>query len=113
MRKPWIGVDLDGTLAYYDGYKGPYHIGPPIQLMVDRVKLWISEGKKVKIFTARAQNKHQITPITAWCIRHLGFPLEITNTKDPEMIELWDDRCIQVEKNTGRILYENTGTSIR
>jgi len=24
----WIGVDLDGTLAWYDGeYNGPYYIG--------------------------------------------------------------------------------------
>ena len=34
----WIGVDLDGTLAEYHGWKGSEHIGPPIPLMVERVK---------------------------------------------------------------------------
>jgi hypothetical protein len=27
----WIGVDLDGTLAHYDGWKGIDHIGEPIK----------------------------------------------------------------------------------
>lgn len=32
----WIGVDLDGTLAHYDHWRGETHIGPPIAPMVDR-----------------------------------------------------------------------------
>ena len=32
-----IAVDLDGTLARYDGWKGIDHIGDPIPLMVSRV----------------------------------------------------------------------------
>ena len=28
--KKWLGVDLDGTLAHYDGWKGIDHIGMPI-----------------------------------------------------------------------------------
>jgi hypothetical protein len=32
----WIGVDLDGTLAFYDEWIGPEHIGAPIPGMVDR-----------------------------------------------------------------------------
>jgi hypothetical protein len=35
---PWIGVDLDATLARYDGFKGETIIGEPIPLMVNRVK---------------------------------------------------------------------------
>jgi hypothetical protein len=49
----WIGVDLDGTLAHYDGWKGADNIGAPIPAMVERVKGWLAEGKTVKIFTAR------------------------------------------------------------
>ena len=30
--KAWIGVDLDGTLARYDGWKGIEHIGEPITI---------------------------------------------------------------------------------
>ena len=49
----WIGVDLDGTLAYYDGWKGPEAIGEPIPRMVDRVLGWVNEGREVRILTAR------------------------------------------------------------
>ncbi len=36
--------------------------------------------------------------------RDLGLPrdLEITNSKDLAMLELWDDRCVQLIPNTGR-----------
>jgi hypothetical protein len=46
----WIGVDLDGTLAHYDGWKGADHIGEPIAPMVERVKRWLSEGHEVRVF---------------------------------------------------------------
>ena len=50
--KDWIGVDLDGTLAEYHGWNDG-KIGEPIQLMVERVKRWLAEGKSVRIMTAR------------------------------------------------------------
>lgn len=97
----WIGVDLDGTLALYESYKGPGIIGAPVPAMVERVKMWLSEGKKIKIFTARQGEE---TAIYAWCQEHLGEVLEVTNTKDYAMITLYDDRCVQVELNTGRLI---------
>lgn len=118
----WIGVDLDGTLATYGGYLGPNHIGAPIPAMVERVKRWLAAGTQVKIFTARVDggtaainlgnpNGHEFEniekvkePIRAWCREHLGQELEITNTKDFGMVVLYDDRAVQVEMNTGRIL---------
>jgi hypothetical protein len=98
----WIGVDLDGTLAYYDGWKGEDNIGDPVQLMFQRVKDWIHDGKTVKIFTARANNGlDQIRIIQDWCEKW-GLPrLEVTATKDFSMVELWDDRCVGVIENTG------------
>lgn len=51
--KPWIGFDLDGTLAEYDGWKGIENIGNPVKPMVDLVKQMHGEGKVVKILTAR------------------------------------------------------------
>jgi hypothetical protein len=108
----WIGVDLDGTLAHYDGWKGIDHIGQPIPAMVERVKKWLEDGRTVKIFTARVAGhdipilgggrSDVITPIQKWCREHLGQIIGITNIKDFGMIELWDDRAIQVEFNTGR-----------
>jgi hypothetical protein len=97
----WIGVDLDGTLAHYDGWKGPEHIGEPVPLMLARVKIWLSEGRDVRLFTARATQAGQIPPIQRWCMRHLGQVIGITYKKDFEMEVLWDDRCVQVVKNTG------------
>ena len=38
--EPWIGVDLDGTLAQYDKYDGT-NIGKPIPLMLMRFKRWL------------------------------------------------------------------------
>ena len=107
----WIGVDLDGTLARYDGWKGIEHVGDPIPLMMERVKKWIHEGRHVKIFTARVSVPDDMldsvtAPIHDWCQKH-GLPkLEITCKKDFGMIELWDDRCIQVEMNTGKVFGE-------
>lgn len=115
----WIGVDLDGTLAEYHGFKGVDHIGNPIPAMVERVKQWLSEGKDVRIFTARVDGgiaalnagnpagaqftniAAAMRPIREWCRKHLGQELPITCTKDDSMIELWDDRCVQVVSNTG------------
>jgi hypothetical protein len=101
----WIGVDLDGTLAYYDRWKSPTHIGAPIDLMVDRVKRWLSEGREVKIMTARvahaAQAEEAREAIEKWCEEHIGQKLEVTCCKDLAMIQLWDDRVVQVRKNTG------------
>lgn len=99
--RAWIGVDLDGTLAHYDGWKGPEHIGAPIPKMVERVKRWLSEGKEVCIFTARACIPEQISFVEDWCEEHIGVCLPVTNIKDYGMIELWDDRAIQVWENEG------------
>lgn len=113
LHKGWIGVDLDGTLAVYDHWRGFLHIGEPVGPMVERVKHWCNSGKTVKIFTARCaicEGKDEsvvaesILAIKTWCRQHIGRELEVTNIKDQGMIELWDDRAVQVEKNTGRVI---------
>lgn len=36
----WIGVDLDGTLAIYDVWRGANHIGEPVPTyMIDSVTI--------------------------------------------------------------------------
>ena len=113
----WIGVDLDGTLAKYEKWDGG--IGEPIPLMVERVKKWIADGVEVRIFTARVGTgaghssesgrsddeifaEEQRRLIQFWCLDHIGHVLKITATKDFRMIELWDDRAIQIIPNTGK-----------
>lgn len=99
----WIGVDLDGTLAEYHGWVGKHHIGAPIEPMVRRVKAWLMDGQDVRIFTARVHDKDVsvLRPIQKWCIEHIGVALPVTNAKDFQMIELWDDRAVEVATNTG------------
>lgn len=98
----WIGVDLDGTLAQYDGWMGHHHIGEPIEPMLQRVNQWLSEGREVRIFTARASVKEHKKFVELWLQQQGLEGLEVTNLKDYGMIELWDDRCIQVTPNSGQ-----------
>ena len=98
----WIGVDLDGTLAHYDGWMGHYHIGEPIEPMLERVQNWVNEGQEVRIFTARASVKEHKKFVELWLKQQGLENLQVTNLKDYGMIELWDDRCIQVIPNSGQ-----------
>lgn len=100
----WIGVDLDGTLAYYDGWRGIEHIGLPIPKMWARVKNWDAEGKEVRIFTARASGddaEKAIYYIKRWCVEHDLPKLQVTCRKDFRMTRLFDDRAVQIIFNTG------------
>lgn len=98
---PWIGVDLDATLAEYHGTWGE-PIGKPIPKMLARVYDMRAQGKTVKLFTARWEAKKTQEPIIRAWLEPLGLAdMEITNVKDLAMIELWDDRAIQVIPNTG------------
>lgn len=122
-NEAWIGVDLDGTLAEYHGWTKWNEFGKPIPAMVERVREWLRKGTEVRIFTARVSvrdsDKHVCVKsgeefttfqmrnaISDYCVRHIGVPLHSTCVKDLHMIELWDDRAVQVVPNTGRSLAE-------
>ena len=116
----WIGVDFDKTLATEVEFTGPDSLGDPIEPMVDRVKQWLADGEDVRIFTGRVgphpsyyKDGRPIDPdfarkaraaIEAWCLRVFGRVLPITNQKDFGMKALYDDKAVQVEPNTGRII---------
>ena len=106
MDDGWVGVDLDGTLAFHDRWIGQEHIGEPIPLMLKRVKQMIAEGQTVKILTARASVIEQIPPIKEWLKKHGLGDLEVTCSKDHKMKALYDDKAIQVVKNIGVTLQE-------
>lgn len=104
-QRGWVGVDLDGTLAVYDKWRGIEHIGEPIPAMVKYVQELIEAGVDVRVFTARCQEgQRAVELIAVWCLRHIGHVLPITATKDFGMVFLIDDRAVAVEKNTGRLL---------
>lgn len=103
----WIGVDLDGTLAHYEEWRGISHIGEPIPLMAKRVRDWLGQGIEVRIFTARVSpqftdHNEARAHIQHWTRQHFGTTLAVTSVKDFQMVELWDDRAVRVETNTGR-----------
>jgi hypothetical protein len=113
MSTGWIGIDLDGTLAYDEGWVHANHIGKPIQKMVDFVKQLLAEGKKVKIFTARVhlhdpiKKNAMVLRIQDYLENECKLPrLEVTNIKDTSMRQLFDDRAYNVKINTGEIQKE-------
>lgn len=103
-HEPYVAFDLDGTLAEFDYDKwqsDKTYIGKPILRMVELVKEYIARGTVVKIFTARADSKENISVIHKWLIDN-GLPeLEVTNKKDYDMTRLYDDSCVQVFTNQG------------
>ncbi len=95
----WVGVDFDGTLATYDHFRGDDHVGNPVEPMVRLVRKYLHDGVEVRLFTAR--KPHPV--LRKWMKEHLGQVLPITNVKDPGMIAMYDDRAINVQRNTGKL----------
>ena len=120
---PWIGVDLDGTLAEQGGSGNLFEskfgfrqkIGAMIPLMKERIEGWLAKEIEVRIFTARvAGDRLGVSPEDNMLfiqdyLEHNGLPrLQVTAVKDFFMLELYDDRAVQVEFNTGRLLGQST-----
>lgn len=113
----WYGYDLDGTLARYPGTYGiPHGIGEPIPRMLSHLKENLKRGRDCRIVTARAAGPFvnlsgedigefaAMKEIRDWCEEYIGRQLPVQANKDYQMIVLYDDRAVQVEANTGRIL---------
>lgn len=103
----YILVDLDRTLAFYDGWdKQGNEIGAPIPAMQERVTRWLHAGRDVRLFTARASRsgdalRVELDNIEGWCMEHFGVALPVQNWKDFKCIAIWDDLAVSVEANTG------------
>ena len=109
----WHGFDLDGTIADNSAHTfGLGKIGKPVKPMCDLMKKLHTEGRRVKIFTARLSDvgsdplsqKAVKEHIWKWCDENLGFRPEITDRKDYMMECIYDDRAKQVVRNTGECL---------
>lgn len=114
--KPWVGVDLDGTLARGEDDPKKWSmatVGEPILPMVAKVKALMESGVTVKIFTARVgglysdninariQAELARRVVAAWTKEVFGFELEVVAYKDMDTLEIWDDIAISVVRNTG------------
>lgn len=100
----WYGVDFDGTLAKKTD---DLSLGEPVDNMIRKVKEWLSQGKEVRIVTARVSSiaddaESQRDMIEIWCKNFVGQVLPVTAEKDMFMIELWDDRVVQVVPDAGK-----------
>ena len=108
----WVGFDLDGTIAIDvpGGTWDKLAIGEPIPEMIELMKAYIAKGAEVRILTARAGDFDCVYSIRAWCEKHVGQKLEVTDKKDYSMWCLYDDRAVTVERNTGKILVSDVAT---
>ena len=108
-NEKWLAVDLDGTLAIYDGWKGEEHIGDIIEPVAEKIKERVAEGWNVAIFTARVSSilsnevSHATSVIWKWIDDNdmSQYISGITAVKGKHFIEFWDDRAFAVEKNKG------------
>lgn len=111
-KKSWHGVDLDGTLARQSTDRWVRTVGEPLEPMVKRIRNWLANGERVKIMTARVAKDHDGSMeriIKDWCRKHIGVELPVTNKKDGFMIDLYDDKAVQVAYNKGEPLHPRVG----
>lgn len=102
MNKGYVAFDFDKTIAVRNSGDSIFKAGAPIRAMVDLMKKYLSEGRKVKVLTAR-KGELQQRPVVKF-LKDNGFPpLEVINCKDSNLDILYDDKCIQVELNTGEL----------
>lgn len=108
--KMHIACDLDRTLAYYDGWRGPLHIGHPIPAMVRCIQEHLKKGEHVTIFSARIHDDEKtgvtseqiIKAIGDWTEVNIGKRLNATNVKLHTFDRIYDDIAVQVVPNTGK-----------
>lgn len=111
MEDGYVAFDLDGTIARLDEWHGFGFIGEPIKPMIDLIKHLLAHDVEVRILTARAASSVSKEDkalfdkaIDEWMLKNIGVILTVTSEKDFRMLYLYDDRCVTVEKNTGKIL---------
>tara|TARA_Y100000310_G_C20473314_1_gene711161 strand:+ start:393 stop:773 length:381 start_codon:yes stop_codon:yes gene_type:complete len=93
-----VSIDFDGVISSYDGWKGPNHLGEPINGAKEFIERIIKAGFTPVIWTTRDKNK-----IENW-LKENEFPnIEITNNKYPSSVYI-DDRCVQFKGNFKKLV---------
>lgn len=70
-------VDLDGTLAHYDDWKGEAHFGAPIPHAKDALLELKEWGWRIVIFTTRGNDDR----VRKWLQKH-NFPFDAINSTE-------------------------------
>jgi hypothetical protein len=98
-----IACDFDGTLATYDGWKGPEHFGEPIKRTIDALKKEKENGSRIIIHTCRTNpkltdDKDVLDMLGEWLTKNDVPHDEIwVDEGKPIADEYWDDRAINVK----------------
>src|SRR3990167_6669477 len=95
-----LSIDFDGVIHKYSKrwYDGTCY-DEPVEGAIDALKKFIDNGFRIKILSARAQNKRQIENIKEWFLKY-GLlkkylkKIEISNIKT-HAIAYIDDRSIR------------------
>lgn len=125
---------MDGTLFTYTHWVGWNKFGRPIQPMIDRVRAWLDADVEVRVVTARIGlpvardvmtgedvysrartgrcrmtrqefSDHEMRLAVQDHLERHDLPrLRVQCYKNVDMIEIWDDRAVQVVANDGRML---------
>lgn len=95
QKKPYLAIDLDGTLAEYTEWKGESIIGDPIPGAVEFLRR-LAERYSLVIFSARASSFSGKDAIHKWVIHHKlrAIITDITNEKKYHFVAYIDDRAI-------------------
>lgn len=97
QRPKQFAFDFDGVIARYSGFKGHYHVGPPIPGIVRAIKLLKKQGHIVIIYSTRSTSL-----LKRYCKRY-GIPVDYINenpmytTKNPGKVVATayvDDRAV-------------------
>lgn len=83
MGTPAVAIDLDGTLAFYNGWKGPHHIGEPRPNAVWALNCFKYNGWDVTLFT----NREESQAIWDWVEKFASGSVDRVNEcrKDPDL----------------------------
>lgn len=109
-NKKYIAFDLDGTLARHEPRESTDHVGEPIPSMVELARSYLLSGRHVRVITARVAPVYddaaeQVTLVKEWLAKHvthdMPYEIQVQAHKCGRMELLYDDRAIQVVRNTG------------
>lgn len=109
-----VAFDLDNTLAKWtkaeENINGPFWVGDPILLMIEKAKEHLDKGDEVIIFTARLSqyifgftedyisydsfNYYKLKrTIADWTEKYIGVRLDSTCIKLRDIDKFYDDKC--------------------
>lgn len=101
-----IGIDFDGTIAHYDGWKGAASCGEPIAGAKEFLSSLVGMGFLVVIFSARASEFEGRRAIWDWVHQHGLQDLihDVTHEKRYAFMFTVDDRAVSFTGSYSAVL---------